>query len=49
MIRILVPLFSHSVPAVKVGYATETKQLFWAERMCLPQSHKGDNALLPQK
>lgn len=38
--------------AVKVGYATEqteTKPLFWAERMCLPQSHEGDDDLLPQK
>lgn len=47
MIRILVPLLCHSVPVVKVGYATEqAKQLFWAERLCFPQKHGGD-ALSP--
>lgn len=50
MICILVPLLCYSVPIVKVGYATEraeTKQLFWAERLCFPQRHEGGNALSP--
>lgn len=50
MIRILVPLLCHSVPTVKVGYATEqaeTKQLFWAEKLCFPQRHEVGDALPP--
>lgn len=50
MIRILVPLLCHSVPIVKVHYATEqaeTKQLFWAVRLCFPQRHEGGGALPP--
>lgn len=52
MIRILVPLLCYSVPIVKVGYATEqaeTKQLFWAEKLCLPKRHEGRDALSPKK
>lgn len=50
MIRLLVPLLCHSVPTVKVSYATEqteTKQLFWAKKLCFPWRHEGGNALPP--